>query len=39
VALSAPKKRKIKDESKGENLSEAPKDGGFNFPNTEYQEK
>lgn len=39
MALSDPKKRKKKDESKGENLSKAPKDGGFNLPTLEYQEK
>lgn len=36
VALSYQKKSKIKDTSDSENLSKAPKDGGFNLPTSEY---
>lgn len=36
VALSDPKKRKIKDKSEGENLSKAPEDGRFNLPISKY---
>lgn len=39
VALLDPEKRKINEKSKGENLSKAPEDGGFNLPISEYQEK
>lgn len=39
VALSDYEKGKKKDVSQGENLSQAPKDGGFNLPIIEYQEK
>jgi hypothetical protein len=39
VALSDPKKSKIKDEFKGENIFEALEDGGFNLPTFKYQEK